>query len=83
MNTKREMRHYVKRMTLFIRTPLQRLRNMKIAVAVAAARDCANQRTSADTALEVVRKVKIVDDFAAQRGIEDPFVIAAGRVIPL
>ena len=81
MNTKRETRHYVKRMTLFIRTPLQRLRNMKIAVA--AARDCANQRTSADTALEVVRKVKIVDNFGAQRGIEDPFVIAAGRVIPL
>jgi hypothetical protein len=74
----RDAQFYVDRMTPFIRTPLQRLRNVGV-INNRAIRDLLNGRTSHETVVEVIRKAKEFDDLAEKRGVAEPLsALASG-----
>jgi hypothetical protein len=74
----RDAHFYVDRMNPFIRTPLQRLRNVGVVIN-RAVRDLLNGRTSHETVVEVIRKAKEFDDLADKRGVAEPLSALAGE----
>ena len=67
----RNARCYISKMTPFVRTPLQRLRNVMV-VNNFAIRDLLHGRTSVEVVRDVIRAAKAFDGWAAQRGVADP-----------
>ena len=72
--TMHDAEHYEKKMVIAIRTPLQRLQNLKLMTGVL--RDFTNNRVSAEVAEQIMAKLKRLDASAQRCGIADPIAMA-------
>lgn len=71
--TMHDAKQYEKKMAVAIRTPLQRLRSLKLMNDVV--RDFANNRVSAEVAEQTLATLKALDRSAQRRGIADPLTM--------